>query len=261
MANLTVLTSCDANYFKNHGIYFIKSVVKNSPDVNLWIDIINPTQECKDAILSLANQIGNIKLYLSYDEIDLSSSPESFKRAYYSSSRYSKSYLIINNIKSDLLILDIDSLVRGDLNLLKKEVSKGNYDIGVHTRFEQKNPISKVLIGTLYIRYNKYGVIFLKDFAIKIHNLLKFKKSEWFLDQKSFYKIYLKYKNKIKLYNLPLKYIDWKFLDQSIIWTAKGKRKDDSVYLDYKSSFTKQIAETELQNKDNIIFRIVHLIG
>ena len=66
----------------------------------------------------------------------------------------------------------------------------------------------------------------------------KIKLFEWFSDQDSLQDIYLDFEKKIKFCKLGIEFIDWKFDEDSYIWSGKGETKyKNKIYLNEEIKF------------------------
>jgi hypothetical protein len=124
----------------------------------------------------------------------------------------------------NLIYMDVDSLVKTSLGslLAELEISRG---ILIHKRFDSDKIVSKVATGIIALKSNHQTKLFLKQWLVNIEG----KVTEWFGDQVSFYDTVLMQSREGEVEMLDSKYIDWMFLEESIIWVGKGNRKYSKI--------------------------------
>lgn len=229
-----LFVSCDTVYFNNyfHSIY--QSTTQNSPDINIWVNIINPTVSEIRTVKAMKrkNKTHHKKcqLYYSLEYKDFSNPnhTEEQQKTYYASSRFIKLHRLLGLAKRDIIALDIDSIVLGDITRLQFEMHLTENDIAIKTRFHEDNVKAKFLAGTIYARHTKITKKFLLNFSKRIEEEIQKHRLDWFMDQVTLYETYLFLRREISLYHLPKKYLDWDFNRSAIIWTGKGDRKHTS---------------------------------
>jgi len=130
--------------------------------------------------------------------------------------------LMHENIK-DLLYIDADSLVVKNIGCIPKVYSV--FDVTFMHR-STTEPF-RFLSGIIYIKNNKNGKRFAKEYSEEIDNFGIF---NWFSDQQALVKMYKK--NIYSIGRLGKQYIDWRFTAKSKIWAGKGRSKKRREYID-----------------------------
>ena len=130
-------------------------------------------------------------------------------------------------------------------------------DIALRTRFHEGNVKAKFLAGMFYARYTKNTKKFLLNLSKRIEEEIQKHRLDWFLDQITLYETYLLLRREISLYHLPQRYLDWDFNWRSIIWTAKGERKNKSwLYQAKQAEYTGNVKPKRVFIKKNKILNI-----
>lgn len=235
-SKLVVFAGCDAVYFKKYALYLARSIAKNSSNTTLHYHIVNPDEETHKIIDYMRDELP-MELVTSFEQFDVQDRNDDFIRTYYASIRFIRLYQILQRNKNDIITLDVDCLVRGDLNAIKAKLADSDAQCAIHTRFDEKKKGLKVAIGLLFTKSGFASSTLLTYFIYKLLKDITGKKAKWFLDQIAFYQAYIA-SGKPELFHIDRQILDWDFNKNSMIWTGKGKRKDDDdTYLAYLSSF------------------------
>lgn len=226
-----VYAACDLEYFKQHGLAFMKSAAMNGmvsfvqiiPTRNHPIEVQSEILKkyMKDVFaksLSLEEKKFIIVPELLEKYYDV---PFDEERTYFSVVRFLEVGSLIRKWNAPFLVLDIDSIIQ-------KEVT---FDISVETGIylREDNTVGaneheiegmKVAAGCLYV--TPLSLTFLD----RVKNNILSEPLRWFCDQKAIYYAYLKHKEGNNFFDLSkTNLLDWQFRDDSLVWTAKGKLK------------------------------------
>jgi hypothetical protein len=148
--------------------------------------------------------------------------------------------LLLLNIQY-IIYIDVDSIIRNDISNIINEVDDN--DIAVYNSHGYKSGIMVIRNNTnSKIFYNKYAAYILR------HGIYK-----WYSDQRALLDTITEL-NYIKIKQLNVTYIDWRFNDNSIIWAGKGNCKYNNIK--YTSEYTLYITPELLVN--NIDFIIIN---
>jgi hypothetical protein len=136
----------------------------------------------------------------------------------------------------NLLYVDVDNIIRKDLNELLKLIN--NNDICIHKYPLGLHPVSwrefmTFACGIIGIKQSEKTISFFEELKTEIIN-------NDFLsvgDQLDFYKIWVKHQSDIKIHNLELKYKDHTFLENSYIWSGDGNAKESSIYVNEMKNY------------------------
>lgn len=216
-------TVCDSVYFKEFAPALINSVEKLN-ETKLIVVVINPTEENKEFI---SNQ--------SYKNTEFHTIADNrTHKSFYASARFIFSEALLSNLDVDgLFFIDTDCLV-----LKEMEFPSSDYALFLRDPLPGTTGLEKegtnVAAGAVYI--DKNGI----DFARQVGQTLNtIKENIWFIDQVILWRTHNHFKENsdLSFEQIDKKYIDWEFVDDSVIWTGKGQRK----YSDEK--FVKALGE------------------
>lgn len=221
----------DNAYFWKHAIPLAFSIDANAPGSFCHIHVINPDAKVATAVSLLKATLTNITLSVTTETIDLSGRPKGFARTYFACVRFVRLYQIMADMPAHYLCVDSDCLVLGPLDGLKTEI--GDADLMIRQRYDHR-PYLTVAAGGLYLRPTAGALGYVRAVADLIRTDLLAGGSVWFLDQ-----VVLSHvldaqtrAGRIRAAQLNMRYIDWFFRSDSVIWTGKGKRKtNDTTYL------------------------------
>ncbi len=174
-----------------------------------------PINERKKHILRML-YVKNIK---KYDQIELIIG-EQISKAYYACVRFIRLYELIKN--QSVLCLDIDCIVRKDF-----KINVEREEIHIYGSPE----LNDFKAGTILI--TEHGHSFLKQFSNLLEQNILNDYLYWFLDQDILSFIVQNYNYKL----LNKSFIDWEFNEDSIIWQAKGMRKDDDIFVNTQRNY------------------------
>lgn len=236
-----IYAACDEKYFDEFAIPLINSIKQNSSN-DIHLHIFNPRQDQLD--LCSKNSISYSYEYVSLEQfksasIKLESTnsdekqrtltamkkgsdasiQERMMKTYFACARFIRLNQLVSNQK--FFAIDIDAIVRktlptlADNNLFIYRVS------GNKARF---------LAGGIYTD-NK---MFLNEYAVELEKFLNQDHIYWGLDQDILENIVPKY----QWSSLPYDLIDWEMKSSSYIWTAKGTRKNLSIFVNEKKKYS-----------------------
>ncbi len=233
-------SAADSKYFDLHGKALINSVLKNT-SYSIHIHIINPTKQqlqwCESiARLSVSVEHFDTNIFSEIAELwstktvfnnhrerqmydkgrlfGISEMAKIIEKTYYACSRFIR----LKDIKpngSSCLALDVDGLVRGNFS-----VNFGPKDIYLYQKKSGEHLAGAIL-------FTPTSDNFLHDYGDIISQQIKKDNLYWFLDQVVLDEIVPKYSTGL----LPMSYIDWEMSPTSAIWSAKGKRKADQIFI------------------------------
>lgn len=243
-----VFASCDSIYFDSFGKSLINSLLKNT-DHKIHLHIFNPRKDQLD-FCSLNNRILVTYEFIKLDDLTTaaekwsttdaksthnykrivtamekgndSSIVERIQKTYFACARFIRLNEISQHVDT-FFAIDVDAIVRKDIPVLPT-----NFDIYMYKVLD-KNP--RWLAGGIYVCSNK-GKEFVNEYADTLEKNIKNDILYWGLDQDVLNDIVPRYNWGM----LSKSLIDWDMQDSSIIWTAKGTRKDlDKFIFEAKS--------------------------
>lgn len=238
--NFFIYAACDSVYFEEFGRAFINSVLQNT-DAELHIHIFNPTDEqlnlCTTTGISFSYEFVAAEQFIimadqwNREPVDpleklrrdrtlnaMSKGKDRnvldrMQKTYYACARFARlKHLTKDN--NNFLALDIDAVVRNNIPTLPN-----NYDCYM---YKITGPKARVLAGGLYSTGTSNSSLFITDYANQLIKNIENNYLYWSLDQDILDVIVPKY----NIGNLPGSLIDWEMRSESIVWTAKGTRKE-----------------------------------
>lgn len=227
---INILLVSTLNYTE-HLIPIIKSIVSNVKTeylIHIYLVDVNEETKIKD--------IKNISEKIVIKHLNVNLKNVAHLRSYSANIRIRLINGMLNEGKDYILYLDVDSIVRKDIQELINNTD--NYDLGLFIT-KQKD----VKSGIILARNTNKSKIF---FSQVEKSLNKFGLYKWYSDQESLKQIYHQILNckypvneKPNILKIDEKYLDWNFLDTSVIWTGKGPRKyKNKKYLKDKNVYT-----------------------
>lgn len=222
--NLTLFVSCDSKYYDEFFEKLLYSAALNSPGINLILEIINPTRENLLHFDGIKSSITEIRLELIVTKAKFFDNNYLEVKAYYTVQRFLTLAELIGKINSDIFMVDIDSLIIRSIYSAQNEFL--NFDIAVYDRFHSNKIGMKILASSIFFKNTPNT----KFFFEKLRDKLRYVNLDWYVDQEVFFKQMLELKDTCKFASLKKKFIDFDFCDSSIVWAAKGDRKNDEKF-------------------------------
>lgn len=226
---LLILSACDSDYFK-YAQALVRSIDLFSPGFSFLLHIINPTDEVRKSALDLAASLKNTKLAVSIESIDLTDWSQGERRTYYACARFVGLPRLLKECGTTaILCLDADSLIVNPID--DDFTDKVNADVVVDLR-DAENPNREhlaIAAGAIWLRPSLQVQKFALDLAEEIDSLIRNRELNWFADQIIFYRQMQAHAKSVRFFNLKRKYLDWDFGEDSIVWSAKGKRKENDL--------------------------------
>jgi len=220
---MILYAACNYDYYKKYADVLIKSAEQFNQKIH--IDIF---PDVNDKCIPNLNSYFNVDINYFNDIAKLIKKDNFDKKAFYASFRFLNLKNIVNKYNEPILVVDIDAFIVNKVDAINE-----NYDFGLFLREnnndggnEYEKAGMKVAAGAVYVKKSAIG------FIEYIENYLLQNEMKWFVDQHALYNGYKEYKDKLNFFQMPTKYIDWEFKEDSFIWTGKGPRKfNDETYL------------------------------
>lgn len=227
---LTITCNCDERYL-DHLIPLIKSINKNTNNTRLYIRLVNvkddtPVREIintKSEIIHDTKPLSTKRCLLTGDQMLNAPVFEKKKHhplllseqaCYCSNIKYNTINHLLERGDQYILQMDVDAIVRRDLNdlieLIKKHdivirKDKPNYDSLV------KNYRSKSELGGVTYRQGVIGInntLTVRKLFREVEDLVMKDMKNWDADQINFQRVFESMQQDIKFYNLPITYRD-----------------------------------------------------
>ena len=213
-----VLVSCDVNYYQKYFKKLIYSLKKNSKTTDIHVHLISK----EEPNLSLFNLKNNSLTW----EID-----NCISNVKFSSRRYTLIPMFLKKLNRSIIVLDIDSLVKKDIEKAIKDLPE--FDVAMYSRTNEIYINQKIAAGICIFSNSAKSIRIAESIASYILYFEEKKIDKWFIDQMALMVIQRLYYNHsdLNVINLPKYFLDWDiYRSESIIWTSKG----DNKYLPFE---------------------------
>jgi hypothetical protein len=253
--NIVFFVAADEKYFNLYGKSLISSI-KHNFNHSIHFHLYNPSDSTKD--FCKKNNI-----YYSYEYFDETNVETAFEfyqmstlneeftrrrstmikigeqmtkirneliRTYYACARFIRLHELLTK-PTYVVMLDTDSLVRKPFLLPSKD-----YDIHIFEKKHKKHvTYTQHLASTIFYTGTEGSFKLIRDHARLILDEFKQDTFYWFLDQETLDLAIQKYKKS------PLQkyFVDFDMEEYSFIWCAKGKRKNEQVWIDELTRYDK----------------------
>jgi len=246
-----IYVACDSVYFAEFGHSFVNSVRRHN-QIAIHVHLFNPTSEqldfCQRNSLSVTwetiapdsfelatRRWSNVpleQLEKSQHERTLNAMQKGndysilhrMQKTYYACARFIRLAEIVKN--QTVLAIDIDAIVRCKIPPLSCQ-----HDFYLHYISGKK---SRYLAGGLWLNDTQPSRNFLQEYSKQLREYFEKDYVYWGLDQDLLDPIVPKFNHG----QLPIEYIDWNMKPNSYIWTAKGTRKESSVFINEQKKYT-----------------------
>jgi len=241
------MAACDSNYFMEHAPAFIHSAGQHNRNVH--VHVVNPTDDVLALAAVLTSSVpAKNKVTYTFNDVEF---PEAWDsetiRTFYACLRFFVAPMLLNS-SSNLLILDIDSIVMDQIMLpFKKQV--GYYPrtpIPGTVGWEAEG--TKVAAGAIYYTNTPESI----EIARQVSEEIRKTPLRWFVDQIALNRVFSGVDEDI-IVKFDSDFMDWEFKEGTTIWTGKGPRKyDNPVYVGKKKEITDKVAQ-KFMSYDHVV--------
>lgn len=246
-----IYTACDCKYFASFGKALINSIQANS-DLGVHVHLFNPTEDqlefCTGKNVSTTHETVDLDLFslavarwqltalndVEKTQLDRTVNAmqkgrdqnllERMQKTYYACARFIRLAELFDQ-SVPVLSIDVDAVVRSSPVLLG-----GNIDFYVHKITGRR---ARTLAGGVMLNPTAGSRAFLTEYAKRLLEYLRNDYIYWGLDQDLLDQIVPKYNHN----HLPAEYIDWNMQANSYIWTAKGTRKENLLFVNESARY------------------------
>ena len=242
---------CDPKYFYLHAEALMASIDENSPQTALHLHLYDPGKGLFAEIERLKRKFPGVDLSCTWEETDLAGLNEEKRIVYYQSVRFIRVYCALKSSRIPIIVLDIDSLVRGPVAQIVQAAHGA--DVGFIFRTELAHPGKNILSSTVYAAPTASGLDFFESVVKRMAaHLLAHVQTEM-LDQRCLWRGYVSHKNRLKVWEIPQRFSDWSLADDSIIWHGKGPRKQSPKYLVEKGRLAPRDSNSFLEQNAEVL--------
>ena len=224
-SGLVVATACDHKYFRQFGRALATSLDRNAPGHDLHFHIFNPERSFEPELHDLAHGLTNTRVTASFETVT------GADRSYFANVRFARLYQILEACGRDLLQLDTDSLVRGNLDELTAADNLAH--VAIRLRPNRPEIAQQVLATSVFVRNTDPSRAFLGRVAAYMLSSARDNRLTWYLDQCVFHiaERMMEFSGAGPVLSpLPAAFADSDFAASSPIWAAKGDRNSNPVF-------------------------------
>lgn len=239
-----IVAGCDSKYLQQHGKAFIRSVAATGQQavIVLFLEqheqFIVPSFRIPKTI-SIITDRTLVKRFPNADRKTL----WACGRFWYASKLFYKFKKPC--ITQKMLIVDIDAVVRGPVDWDDfKDVAVSLYKRQPLAVAGWEKEGTEFAAGAVMLKRG-VGQTFAQNVANELETMYDCGELKWFADQvainRAFNNTFLYKENSSHFIQMPKKYIDWEFRNESVIWTGKGARKfSNQRFVDERSYYERR---------------------
>ena len=221
-----VYAACDKKYFHEHAPSLVYSLNDIGKDIH--IHICEPDPNCHNLETILKKDI-DVDITFTYNDIGVTPIDV---RAYYSCLRFQMLPHLLPTAKA-MMIVDVDCIFMNDFEWPTTATGyfprKPSEDLIMNWEKEG----TKVAAGCVYLTADALNV------AKAVNERIKEGPMRWFIDQIALAETFARVEDK-DITKFDGNFMDWEFIDGTVIWTGKGPRKyENQKYLNAKKKFNR----------------------
>jgi hypothetical protein len=219
-----VFAACDEGYFYRFGRHLALSSASRSPDTRVHLHVYEPSPSLLEDCAALRTRCGN-RLTISHEGLERNPYPEP-NAFYYAAGRFAVASRMRRTISAPILMIDADGLVAQDLSAGFAELA------GTEAAFvlqpENAALYRKILASAIYLGTNGERTIdFFSRLADGIGAALA-QGGRYHVDQIGIHYALewcRRHHSGPTIEDLDLRWTDYRFAIESLIWSTKGARK------------------------------------
>ena len=226
-----ILLACgDEIYFYRFARQLALTMREHSPSIRIHLHLFDPSPLCIADAEVLEARIGR-QLSISYEtgQRNPYGRPHT---VFFAAGRFAVARLLLERNHVPVMTIDIDGRIRRDLVEAFDALTR--HDVGVVWRRSQLRPWRTILACAVFFNTTQPARLFAARLAEALR-LSLMKRPAYHVDQTTIHYLLHYYAfHQLKLYsaNLGLAWGDHRFGEDSLIWSAKGKRKADLLRFD-----------------------------
>lgn len=232
--NGVIFFACDPSFMERFGAALISSCYAHARECSVHVHLYQPTAAVLHDMEAMRATFHDMPLSYTYeDEIDFGALPD--RGMYYTAFRFVAVRKLVEESRSPFICLDADSLIINSPQPIIAAVRKR--DVGLCFRRHRRRLNKKILAFCVAFNHTPGAIAFLDLFAALA---LKFRRhyipfrSGFYFDQSGLYFSYLINRARLRSTFCAIRktVVDYDFGPGACIWTAKGVRKNDPVFVD-----------------------------
>ena len=218
-----LMACCDESYFYRFGRQYLLSAALNCPRSRIHLHIYNPRPLCiADAEFLQARLSPRVTVSHEGPERNPYGEEAPF---FFAAGRFAVAAMIARQSHAPIMLTDVDGLVRRspvpELELLR------SYDVGLIRREKMHKPWRRILACAVLVNPTEHALRFLERLSSAIHHSLA-RRPHYHVDQTAIAFLLDAYAAggaPLHMAPLGMTWGDHRFSPESIIWSAKGARK------------------------------------
>ena len=223
---VTVFVCMDSVYCLRHLGSIAASIAANSPESNLHVHLVNPSEKALRELEGVRDLLGDDRLSYSKETTKLVQFSDEQQKTYFASIRFVRLAETMQAAPGTYFVMDVDNLVRADLSYCRSLTYRT--DVLIRNRFSQHPHLAVAACGII-LADSKAARAFVQRAADYILDAFQTGHVAWFLDQialtMAMRELQADQAVKLKVSQLPRTLLDWDFIAESAVWTGKGKRR------------------------------------
>lgn len=226
-----ILAACNDLYYTDFAGTLLCSLERQKQKQRIHLHLYEPSPA------TLAH-IERLKQGFAYAEVSYTIDPctlakdQPYPIMYYASARFLLASILLEETGSPVLCVDVDAMANQPVwEAYESWRAKG--DVGLIFRDKAKLPWRKILASAVGFNASEGGKAYCSVVARALLSLLKYK-PRYHLDQIVLHYAAQALRGKTSFFEMPLRFSDYEFRPDSIIWTAKGGRKAADAFQERK---------------------------
>lgn len=227
-AAVVYFIACDTGYLTQHAVALACSIRNHCSGAAIHLHLFEPSDEAWAAVDDLRIAVSPLPLSVTWEAVDFESYPG--KALYCACARFVRLHAAVQSTANRVVMLDADSLVRGDLTAALADAG----DIAL-VRADDEPPWHRYLAGFSAFRRSDDSARFLRELSAFLAANLANGKARRYLDQIGLYACALRREAAgSHIDHLPIgRFCDTLFTDDALVWSVT-QDKDDSRFADYR---------------------------
>jgi len=222
-------TTCDNRYLDVMKVFLYTMNLHNKEKTFLKADLINGNDD-------IYKRLGRLYENMKIVHLDMQKGLDWTKNEFMIFLMRTRIPTMWKTLKEEwdqVMTIDSDIIIRKPMDSIWDGVESDV--IKIWDRGPKKQPFTRVQAGVHIFGNSEDIRIYYKDFMNELGNDWEFRQG-----QAAIYTVYLRHKNKIRLIQMPVKYNDSDFIDNSIIWHCKHAHIDKPKF---QKEFQKYLIE------------------
>jgi hypothetical protein len=222
-----IVAACDDYYYRHFAITLVLSLERLETAQRLHLHLCAPSPEALKHIERMSKSLRHVTLSWTVDDCNLAEGLP-YRTIYYAASRFLIAPAVMEAAGAPVLCIDVDGIAVQQVWPAFDPVRQGA-DILVTRRPGPEKPWRKILAGAIGFNQTPGGVRFAADLSRALASVLTLRPS-YHIDQIAFHYLMVQTAKcaTLTVKDMPKRFIDFDFAEDSVIWTAQAWRGKDS---------------------------------